>query len=99
MALFTRLMVNQIQKTFGTDINLSFEIASKFKIEKLYMIYGKNGSITITDGQNSPYIIIAPNTKKKGYITVYSLDPIELDQCHLDKVFYDENSISYAVMH
>ena len=21
------------------------------------------------------------------------------DQCHLDKVFYDENSISYAVMH
>ena len=20
-------------------------------------------------------------------------------QCHLDKVFYDENSISYAVMH
>ena len=32
MALFTRLMVNQIQKTFGTDINLSFEIASKFKI-------------------------------------------------------------------
>lgn len=22
-----------------------------------------------------------------------------LDQCHLDKVFYDENSISYAVMH
>lgn len=79
MALFTRVMVYQIQKTFGTDINLSFEIASKFKIEKLYMIYGKNGSITITDGQNSPYIIIAPNTKKKGYITVYSLDPIELD--------------------
>ena len=24
---------------------------------------------------------------------------ISLDQCHLDKVFYDENSISYAVMH
>ena len=23
----------------------------------------------------------------------------ELKQCHLDKVFYDENSISYAVMH
>lgn len=22
-----------------------------------------------------------------------------LMQCHLDKVFYDENSISYAVMH
>ena len=22
-----------------------------------------------------------------------------MDQCHLDKVFYDENSISYAVMH
>jgi hypothetical protein len=21
------------------------------------------------------------------------------NQCHLDKVFYDENSISYAVMH
>ena len=21
------------------------------------------------------------------------------EQCHLDKVFYDENSISYAVMH
>lgn len=23
----------------------------------------------------------------------------EFNQCHLDKVFYDENSISYAVMH
>lgn len=25
--------------------------------------------------------------------------PVILTQCHLDKVFYDENSISYAVMH
>ena len=24
---------------------------------------------------------------------------ILFNQCHLDKVFYDENSISYAVMH
>ena len=27
------------------------------------------------------------------------LDPGLDYQCHLDKVFYDENSISYAVMH
>lgn len=26
------------------------------------------------------------------------MDIVEI-QCHLDKVFYDENSISYAVMH
>ena len=24
---------------------------------------------------------------------------LKSNQCHLDKVFYDENSISYAVMH
>ena len=24
---------------------------------------------------------------------------LSIEQCHLDKVFYDENSISYAVMH
>ena len=27
------------------------------------------------------------------------IDIILENQCHLDKVFYDENSISYAVMH
>ena len=33
-------------------------------------------------------------------IPTSSIDLIITDnQCHLDKVFYDENSISYAVMH
>lgn len=107
MALFTRLMVNQIQKTFGTDINLSFEIVSPFKFAKLLMKHNddKNNdliiipeeghkisptiithntnksiiSIKILNGQKKPYIIIAPNPYNDAYITVYSLDPIELD--------------------
>ena len=29
----------------------------------------------------------------------WNMDTLETNQCHLDKVFYDENSISYAVMH
>lgn len=83
MALFTRVMVNRIKKTFGTDINLSFEIASTIDLTILHMMYSddsKNDSIIITeDGQSLPYIIIVPNKNNNGYITVYSLDPIELD--------------------
>ena len=39
--------------------------------------------------------------KNNGYLfTSEVVDAgISKTQCHLDKVFYDENSISYAVMH
>ena len=45
------------------------------------------------------------NSNKKNRIYLrYQEEEIDYivifeDQCHLDKVFYDENSISYAVMH
>ena len=36
--------------------------------------------------------------EEKNKLDIDVITPYQ-DQCHLDKVFYDENSISYAVMH
>ena len=39
-------------------------------------------------------------SKKEGFVEKeIGNNRIYIKQCHLDKVFYDENSISYAVMH
>ena len=37
--------------------------------------------------------------KKNDVLQAYIKFDTHYNQCHLDKVFYDENSISYAVMH
>ena len=39
------------------------------------------------------------NIPFKSSTEIVKIDRLLLNQCHLDKVFYDENSISYAVMH
>ena len=42
---------------------------------------------------------LAPLEGVTGYIVRNAFAHHFPYQCHLDKVFYDENSISYAVMH
>ena len=47
----------------------------------------------------NPYNHKMRHRKLPGGEKQWLLIPRYKCQCHLDKVFYDENSISYAVMH
>ena len=71
------------------------------------MISTDGGNITILGKDRKDFTakdkeelgVVLSDSGFSGYLKIKDIIPILQNQCHLDKVFYDENSISYAVMH
>ena len=67
------------------------ELIEFFECEPIPVGDDDGGDLIFTYSDNEFKLIL--------FISTYEMYVNISIQCHLDKVFYDENSISYAVMH
>ena len=80
---------NNIVKIRDTTATLKYKGESNYGAILMDFVEGK--TLDLYDWNNF--------TQLKKYELCFKILQAVYNQCHLDKFFYDENSISYAVMH